>query len=178
MKKTTYKIALFGMLAAVAIVLSFLESLIPMSGFMPPGAKAGFSNIATMFSMTSLGFPAAVSITLLKALFAGITRGATAMLMSLSGGMLSTVTMYFLFKHTEKLGYMLIGIISAISHNLGQLIVAGILVGSKSILGYAPVLLLSAIVTGALTGTILRAVLPRLTKTVNDINKYENKGGR
>ena len=178
MKKTTKKIALFGMLSAVALVLSLLESMIPVAGFMPPGAKAGFSNIATMFAVTSLGFPAAMAITLIKALFAGITRGMTAMLMSFSGGVLSTLAMYFLFKHTKKLGYMMIGVISAICHNAGQLFAAFILVGNKAVLGYAPVLLLSAVITGAVTGSILKAVIPQLTKTVKYMKKNENKGGR
>ncbi len=178
MKKTTYKIALFGILSAVALVLSVLESFIPWSGVMPPGAKAGFSNIATMFAATSLGFPAAMAITLIKALFAGVTRGFTAMLMSFSGGVLSTAVMYLLFKYTKRVGYMLIGILSAISHNAGQLLAAGVLVGSKAVLGYAPVLLISAIVTGAVTGTVLRAVIPAINKTVNNMNSYEHKGGR
>ena len=50
MKNNTYKIALFGVLSAVALTLSYLEGLIPTVAFMPPGAKMGFSNIATMFA--------------------------------------------------------------------------------------------------------------------------------
>ncbi len=167
MKKSTYKIALFGMLSAVAVVLSYLESLIPASAFMPVGVKAGFSNIATMFAASTMGLVPALAISLIKALFAGVTRGATAMLMSFCGGMLSTVVMYILFRYSQKTGYLLIGVISALAHNLGQLAAAAFMVQSVTVIGYAPVLIISGIVTGAVTGSILKAVIPRLIKISN-----------
>lgn len=175
MKKSTYKIALFGMLSATALTLSLLESLIPTAGFMPPGAKAGFSNIATMFAASSMGFVPALAITLIKALFAGVTRGATAFFMSLAGGVLSTASMYVLFKFSNKSGYLLIGVVSALMHNLGQLAVAAIMVGNRAIIGYLPVLLVAGIITGAVTGSVLNAVIPALTKFENFLTR---KGGK
>lgn len=175
MKNNTYKIALFGVLSAVALTLSYLEGLIPTVAFMPPGAKMGFSNIATMFAASSMGIVSALAITFIKALFAGITRGVTAFFMSLCGGILSTVTMYLLFKLSKKTGYMAIGIICALVHNFGQLIVAIITAGNLSVLGYAPVLLISGTVTGAVTGTVLRAVMPALERVTKTITR---KGGK
>ena len=175
MKNNTYKIALFGVLSAVALTLSYLEGLIPTVAFMPPGAKMGFSNIATMFAASSMGIVSALAITFIKALFAGITRGVTAFFMSLCGGILSTVTMYLLFKLSKKTGYMAIGIICALVHNFGQLIVAIITAGNLSVLGYAPVLLISGTVTGAVTGTVLRAVMPALERVTETIAR---KGGK
>lgn len=175
MKNNTYKIALFGVLSAVALTLSYLEGLIPTVAFMPPGAKMGFSNIATMFAASSMGLVSALAITFIKALFAGITRGVTAFFMSLCGGILSTVTMYLLFKLSKKTGYMAIGIICALVHNFGQLIVAIITAGNLSVLGYAPVLLISGAVTGAVTGTVLRAVMPSLERVTKTITR---KGGK
>ena len=175
MKNNTYKIALFGVLSAVALTLSYIEGLIPTVAFMPPGAKMGFSNIATMFAASSMGIVSALAITLIKALFAGITRGVTAFFMSLCGGILSTVTMYLLFKFSKKTGYMAIGIICALVHNSGQLIVAIITAGNLSVLGYAPVLLISGTVTGAVTGTVLRAVMPALERVTETITR---KGGK
>lgn len=175
MKNNTYKIALFGVLSAVALTLSYLEGLIPTVAFMPPGAKMGFSNIATMFAASSMGIVSALAITFIKALFAGITRGVTAFFMSLCGGILSTVTMYLLFKLSKKTGYMAIGIICALVHNFVQLIVAIITAGNLSVLGYAPVLLISGTVTGAVTGTVLRAVMPALERVTETITR---KGGK
>lgn len=172
-KKTkSYRIALVGVFSAAAITLSFLESLIPVSPFMPPGAKAGFSNIATMFIASSMGFLPAMAVTLVKAVFVLLTRGATAFFMSLSGGVLSTAAMFLLFKFT-KAGYIEIGIISALAHNFGQLITAAVIVYNISIIGYIPVLLISALVTGAITGAILRSVMPRLKNITNFTKKRE-----
>lgn len=175
-KKTkSYRIAVLGILSAVAITLSFLESLIPTAAFMPPGAKAGFSNIATMFVASSMGFLPAMAVTLIKAAFVLLTRGATAFFMSLSGGILSTAAMFLLFKFT-KAGYVEIGIISALTHNSGQLITAAIIVSNMSIIGYIPILLISALVTGAITGTILKAVMPKLNNIkISRIKREENK---
>ena len=82
-----------GIFAALALVLSFLESLLPPLPMMPPGAKLGLSNIVTMFLASSQGLVPALLIALLKGLFAGVTRGFTAMVLSLAGGMLSTCVM-------------------------------------------------------------------------------------
>ena len=157
----------------MAITLSFLEGLIPTAAFMPPGAKAGFSNIAVMFAASEFGLIPALSVTLLKSLFVFLTRGATAFFMSLAGGVLSTVVMYLLFRFSKNAGYIEIGILSALAHNAGQFSVAAIMVSGESVIGYAPVLLLSALVTGAVTGSILRAVMPKL----HNIDKAV-KGGR
>lgn len=174
MKNRTYKIALFGMLSATALVLNLLEGLIPVSSFMPPGAKAGFSNIATMLAASTLGLIPALAITLIKAMFAFVTRGVTAFFMSLCGGVLSALAMYLLFKYSKRTGYLLIGVISALMHNLGQLAVAAVMVGSGAVLGYAPVLVISGIVTGALTGSILRAAMPKI---LNITQNLRSKGG-
>ena len=165
LKTATMRVATFGLLAALAIAFSYLESFLPMTAFwIPPGAKPGFSNIVNMFTAAMMGFFPAMSIVLLKALFAGVTRGLTAFFMSLVGGILSTTAMYLCFHKTKKMGYVGIGMLCAVLHNLGQLLVAAVMVGNRSILGYLPPLLLCAIVTGFLTGSILKAVMPAVLK--------------
>ena len=157
----TKKIALLGMLCALSVAISYIEALIPP--LVPvPGVKPGFSNIVTMFATASLGFPYGLAVAVFKATFALITRGVTAFLMSLCGGMLSLLMMWPLFRLTStSIGYIGIGVLSAVSHNMGQLAVAVVILG-KAILYIAPVLMLSGIVCGALTGTIFRYVYPLL----------------
>lgn len=166
--KRNFKIALTAILCALAIALNFLEGLIPPLPFLPPGAKPGFSNIITMFAAGSLGFPQAVAIALVKGLFSFITRGATAGIMSLSGGFLSAIAMYFLMRFARnRLGLIGISVISALCHNLGQLIAAMFITSTASIAYYAPALAVFGIFTGAVTGVILRAVIPALKKMKN-----------
>ncbi|MGN0572061.1 MAG: Gx transporter family protein [Candidatus Fimenecus sp.] len=173
MKQKTYKIALLGLLAATAMVLSYLESLLP-TAFLPPGAKPGFSNLANMFAAAALGLPSALTIAILKACFAGLMRGGTSFFMSLCGGVLSTFVMWILLNKGKKLGSVGIGVLSAVSHNLGQLAVAAVLVGNVSVFGYAPVLLLCALIAGTLTGLVFRAVLPALQKATKTFIKNQN----
>lgn len=164
MKQKTYKTALFGLLAALAAALSYLESLLPTAAFLPPGAKPGFSNLVNLFAASFMGTVPALGIALLKACFAGLTRGGTAFFMSLCGGVLSTLLMCLLLRKTWRLSFIGIGIAGAVCHNLGQLAVAAVLVGNRSVLGYAPVLLLCALAAGTLTGLVFRAVYPALQK--------------
>ena len=96
-KDLTRKIALTGIMCALALAFSYLETLIPAYPGFPPGAKPGLSNIVTMFMAGSAGPLYAFFITVIKGLFAGVTRGFTAMLMSLSGGILSTAAACLLF---------------------------------------------------------------------------------
>lgn len=165
-KNLTRKIALTGIMCALALALSYLETLIPAYPGFPPGAKPGLSNIVTMFMAGSSGTPYAFFITIIKGLFAGVTRGFTAMLMSLSGGILSTAAACLLFRFAKnKLGYIGISIVCAVCHNIGQLAAACIISGTASlVVGYGPLLLIFAVVTGLITGAILKAVMPTLAK--------------
>lgn len=164
-KRTSF-IALVAVLGAQALALSYLENFIPAVPGLPPGAKPGFSNIVTMFAASSLGLPGALCITLIKSVFAGITRGATAFLMSGVGGLFATIAMVLLL-HMQKnpFGIMGISVMAAIAHNAGQLLVACLISGTPALVaGYGPFLLLFAVLTGAVTGTILRIVMPALQK--------------
>ena len=170
-KKTSY-IALLGVLGAQALALSFLENFIPAVPGLPPGAKPGLSNIVTMFTASAMGFSDAVYITVLKSVFAGITRGATAFFMSFCGGILSTIVMVSLLKLKKNpFGILGISIISAVAHNVGQLAVACVISGTPALIfGYGPLLLIFSVVTGAVTGTILRIIIPVLKKQTEFFN--------
>lgn len=181
-KDITKQIALTGVLSAQALALSFLESLIPVAAGFPPGAKLGFSNVVVMFSAGTLGVPQTFAIMFIKAVFAGLTRGFTAFFMSLTGGILSTAMALILMRSKKiKLGYIGIGIACAVCHNIGQLSVASVISGTpKLFISYGPFLLLAAMLTGFLTGTVLKYTMPALkkqcgfilkTKTEKELNK-------
>ena len=164
-KNLAYKTALSAILCALALALSFLESLLPPIPFLPPGAKPGFSNIIIMFAAGSLGLPQTLMIVLVKGCFAFVTRGVTAGIMSLSGGILSAIAMFVLLRYGNKIfGLMGISVISALFHNTGQIIAATFITGTSSIVYYAPALAVFGIATGAVTGVIFKAVIPALDK--------------
>ncbi|MDD6275650.1 MAG: Gx transporter family protein [Clostridia bacterium] len=160
----------FGIMSALAIAISYLETLIPAFPGMPPGAKPGFSNIVTMFAAESFSVADAFMITVFKAVFAGVTRGATAFFMSLAGGLLSTFAACLMLRLQKiQIGYIGIGIICAVCHNAGQLAVACVISGTSALIfGYGPILLLFALATGFLTGSILKLISPALKRIKHD----------
>lgn len=169
MKKTkTEKIALYGILGALALALSAAEGfLVPALPFLPPGARPGLSNIVTMFAASCVSVPATIYVVLIKAGFAFVTRGVTAFFMSLAGGVLSALTMILLNRFRDKnISLVGLGVASASMHNIGQLIVSLIMTGTTAMIGYAPFLLIFGVLTGFVTGSILRAVIPAIEKTV------------
>lgn len=163
-RPATRRVAFLGLLGALALALSGLELLLPPLPMLPPGAKPGFSNIVTMYAASSVGLGPALVIALIKAVFAGVTRGFTAFLMSASGGLLSTLVMALLFRLKRKpFGLLGVGIAGAVSHNAAQLVVAACIT-TGAVWYYLPFLLVFAVVTGSVTGLILRAALPALER--------------
>lgn len=172
-KSIAMKTALGGILCAQALALSWLENLLPAVAWLPPGSRPGFSNVVTMFAAGSLGLPQALTITLIKAAFAFLTRGATAGAMSLAGGTVSTLLMWLLMRaEKQRFGLIGVSVLCAVSHNAAQLCVAAVITGTRDIFYYAPALGIFAAVTGAVTGILLRAVMPALEKQKKYFFKY------
>lgn len=169
MKRKSKAVAFTGILAALALTLSFLEGMLPPLPMMPPGAKLGLSNIVTMYAAGSVGLPCALFLAALKGGFAFLTRGAVAGILSLSGGMLSTLCMWILLKKT-KASLGVIGVCGALSHNAAQLCAAFFLT-SSAVVFTIPVLLASGVLTGLLTGLVLKLTLPPLEKLRNTLEK-------
>ncbi len=160
------RITMTALLCAAALALSFAESALPSAAFMLPGSKPGLSNTAVMFAALSLGWAQTFMIVAAKAVFALITRGAAAALMSLCGGVLSALCMLLLFKKAKGVGCIGTGVLSALCHNAGQLAAAAALMKSGAVAGYAPVLVLVSVVTGIVTGSVLKAALPYFSKII------------
>lgn len=164
--KKIKRITLTALLTAFSVVLSFVESLLPTAYFMPPGSKLGLSNIPVMFCASTGRLSDTLFTVIAKSFFVFITRGFTAFCMSLAGGLLSALCMLVLFKRTKGFGYAGLGIISALCHNLGQILISFLLIGSTAVTGYLPVMLIASVVTGFLTGTLLRAAMPYFSKII------------
>jgi heptaprenyl diphosphate synthase len=158
------KVAFMGLLFALAIVLSYLESLVPT--VLPvPGIKLGLSNIVTMYCLFFLNAPAAILLALLKAAFVLITRGGVAALLSASGGLCSVGVMLLAKKLRASGG--LTSVIGAVTHNLAQLVTEYLFFKTAVLFYYLPVLVISGVIMGVITAMILKAVLP-LIKSFNE----------
>ena len=162
--RKTKRICFMGLLFAVAVVLSYIEGLVTIPG-LPPGIKLGLSNIVTMYCVFFLGVPSAYTLAILKALSVLLMRGPTGALLSLLGGLVSVTVMLLLLRLEKNgLSYLVISILGAIGHNMGQLFGAAMLTGTALTLYYFPILILSGIGMGFVTGLVLKTVLPALEK--------------
>lgn len=155
------KIAYLSMFLALALILSYVESLIPFS-FGIPGVKLGLTNVIVVWLLYLMGPGEAVGVSVMRILLAGFMFGnAFSILYSLAGGLLSFIVMYLL-KHTDKLNVVTISITGGLFHNIGQLAIAAIIVSNYHVLYYIPVLLCAGALTGLLIGLISQEMILRL----------------
>ena len=91
------KAAIIGLMGALTVALSLLEGLLPPLPSLPPGAKLGLANVIVLLAAWQAGLPSALLLALIKALAVLLSRGGTAALMSLSGGLLSAAMVSLLF---------------------------------------------------------------------------------
>ena len=156
------KIALKGLFLALIILLSLVESYV-----VPPNIyniRPGLSNVIIMYTLITQGRGAAVSLALAKSLFVLLSRGAVAFSLSLTGGILAIAAMIITDRlYSGRTSYSVLSISGALFHNLGQLLTASLIIGSFSLLlFYLPVLVISAIGCGVLTGVVLKFTMPYL----------------
>lgn len=155
------KIAYWGVFLALALVCSYVESLIPIS-FGIPGVKLGLTNIVVILMLYTIGAKDAILISVLRIILASFMFGnAFSIIYSLAGGILSFVVM-LLLKNTGKLKILSISTAGGISHNVGQLIVAALVVENYNILFYVPVLIIAGIITGFLIGLLAGEIVLRI----------------
>lgn len=162
----TYRLALYGILIALAFILSWLETFLPnpLEG-MVPGIKLGLANLVVIIALFRLGFPAAAAISLLRILLTAFTFGNLSMLFySLAGAVLSLLDMK-LVQQSDRFSATGISIVGGLSHNIGQIIVAMLILGS-SLVYYLPYLIIGGCVSGFLIGLLASLILSRLPRSL------------
>ena len=155
------KVAYFGVFTALALIFSYVETLIPIHLGIP-GVKLGLANLIIVITLYKMGIKEAYILSIVRVVLAGFIFGNMfSILYSMSGGLLSLTVMIFL-KKTDKFSIMGISMAGGVFHNIGQLIMAAIVLESLSIIYYLPVLLISGVLTGFLIGFIAYEMLKRL----------------
>ena len=150
-KGAARRVALLGVLFALAAVLSLFEGALAGAMGLPPGVKPGLANTVVMFALLFLGLPPAACLAVLKALLALLTRGAVAGALSLCGGVFSVGVMWLLRRFGKPTPFIL-SASGALAHNAGQILVAVFVTGTPGIAVYILILAASGVVTGVFTG--------------------------
>lgn len=159
--KMKKKVAFLGVFLALALIFSYIETWIP-NVFGVPGIKLGLANIVIIILLFRFGTKEAYGISVARVILAGFLFGNLAsILYGLAGAMLS-LTVMLLLKQTGKFKVITVSAVGGICHNVGQLIVAILVLENYRISYYLPVLLISGLVTGILIGIVAQEVILRL----------------
>lgn len=159
----TKKLTISALLVALAMIFSYIEVLIPFN-FGIPGIKLGLANLIVVVAMYLLGTRQAFMISMVRIILVAFTFGnLAALLYSIAGGILSFVVMT-LCRRIKGLSVMGVSVAGGVSHNIGQIIVAVLVVENMNLLFYVPVLIIAGVVTGLLIGLVAGLVLPAVKK--------------
>ena len=155
--------AFLGLSIALAMIFSFVESRVPT--FIPiPGVKLGLCNVVVIFTLFTLGAPSAICVSLLRVILSSILFGnAAAFFYSLAGAILSLGAMILLgrLRFFSEIG---ISVVGGVTHNVGQLLMAWLILGTGGVMYYLPVLLIAGSIAGALIGLLSAYLCKRASK--------------
>lgn len=160
------KTAFYGMFLALALVAGYIEQLIPVN-LGVPGVKLGLANIVTMLLLYIAGVPAACLISALRIVLSGFLFGSGFAMVYSAAGVAMSMLVMALLKKTKKFSSVGVSVAGGIFHNVGQIIVAMLVLETKALAYYLPILILSGLAAGILIG-ILSGIL---TKRLNPIIK-------
>lgn len=155
------RMAYFGVFTALALMFSYIETMIPIQ-FGVPGIKLGFANIMIVIMLYKSSAKEALLLSIVRIMLSGFLFGnLSSILYSIAGGVLSLGIMTLLKKQG---GFSVIGVSVAggVSHNVGQLIVAMLVVETYQVGYYFPVLLVAGVLTGLGIGVVSQEVLKRI----------------
>lgn len=151
---------MLGLSIALAMIMSYIEVLVPLS-FAVPGIKMGLANIVIIFVLYKLGTKEAVLVSLIRVILVSLLfSNAMAMAYSIAGAVLSLIVMWIL-KKVDKFSVIGVSIAGGIMHNVGQIIMAVILLGTEQIALYLPVLIVTGTITGIVIGIVAGIVINR-----------------
>ena len=157
------KVAYLGVFAAAAMLLSYVESLVPVFVTVP-GLKLGLANLATVLVLYLYSWKEAAVVSAVRILLTGFLFGNLfSIAFSAAGGFLSLLMMALL-KKSGSFSMTGVSIAGGVFHNVGQLFIAALVVSNFRILYYLTVLLISGLVTGALIGILSGEVCKRIPK--------------
>ncbi len=154
-----------GLLLATALILSYIESLIPFF-FGVPGMKLGLPNMAIVMALYMFGWKKAIVINVFRIVISGFLFGNMyGILFSLSGAVISFIAM-LIIKSTDRFSMTGTSIIGGVFHNIAQILVAAFVVKTSGIIYYMPVLIIAGVITGFINGTIASQVMTHIRRII------------
>ncbi len=157
---STKKLTALALLTTTAMILSYVESLLPSVGV--PGVKLGLANIAVIFALFRLGGKSALAVSLVRVFMVTMLFGSmSALLYSLAGAALSLGVMALL-RRTDRFSTVGVSVAGGVAHNAGQILMAMLLLGTARLAYYYPVLVVSGVAGGIFTGLAAALLIRRV----------------
>ena len=159
------RVAYFGVFTALALIFSYVETLIPFHIGIP-GVKLGLANLIIVVALYKMSLKETYLLSVVRVVLSGFIFGNYfSIIYSLAGGLLSLTVMALLKK---KGGFSILGISIAggVCHNIGQLVIAMAVVETFSVIYYIPVLLIAGLITGLLIWIAADGMLKRLVNII------------
>ena len=157
----TKQVALTGLLIALALILSYLESLVPLS-FAIPGIKLGLPNLVIVFALYRLKPSVAAAISLLRVALVAVLFGSVLSLAYSAAGAVLSFAVMLLLRRSGRFGCTGVSVAGAVAHNLGQIAAAALLLETASLAWYFPILCLSGTVAGVVIGLLAALLVKRI----------------
>lgn len=156
------RLARYALLTALAMALSWLESLVPLAGTVPPGVKLGLTNLVVIFALYRMSLRDAAVISLIRVVLVAFTFGNSySFAYSLAGATLSLAVMALL-KRSRKFSLLGVSVAGGVSHNIAQVLVAMAVMETSRLAWYLPVLLVSGIAAGVCVGAAGALIVKRI----------------
>ena len=155
------KLVRLSMLISLSVVISIIESYIPIFNNIIPGLRLGLSNIIILFVLYKYNFKDSLYVSIVRVILVGLLRTglfSVSFFFSLSGAIFSIVSMY-LVKKIDKFSVVGISIVGSVMHSIGQILIAILFLKNMNIIYYLPYLLVFSIPTGVVTGLISKRLL-------------------
>jgi len=156
----TKKLTTLALLTAAAMILSYVESLLPSVGV--PGVKLGLANIAVIFALYRIGWLSALEVSLVRVFMVTMLFGSmSALLYSLSGAALSLFVMALL-RRGDRFSSVGVSVVGGVAHNAGQILMAMWLLGTARLAYYYPILVITGVAGGIFTGLTAALLIKRI----------------
>lgn len=163
-QRTKY-LAMSAMFAALALIFSYVEAIIPFSVGIP-GVKLGIANLVILIALYEMNLKYAFTINVVRILVAGLLfNGFFGAIYSLAGGLLSLFVMWLL-KKTGLFSMVGVSMAGGVAHNMGQLLIAAAIVSNLKMFLYFPILMFSGIISGILMGIVAYVIDSKVPKSL------------
>ena len=165
-KLSTKQLVTISALVAVAMILSYVESMIP-AFVAVPGVKVGLSNIATVFALYALGWPYAICVSMVRVVLSALLFGnVQSLFISLVGAVLALTGMILVSK-IKLFSTVGVSVVGGVLHNIGQVIAACIVLETAALITYVFPLLISGTIAGVVIGLIAGNLVERVKKYIS-----------